>query len=87
MSHQSSIVWCADSLRLRIARYWKDPHEFKPQRFLENWPRDAFLPFSGGKYLVASVTASMISDHVAQAPAPALDDGQFAFLQRCTVLN
>ncbi|KAF5322602.1 hypothetical protein D9619_001346 [Psilocybe cf. subviscida] len=30
-------------------RYWKDPHQFKPSRFLDsNWPRDAFLPFSGG---------------------------------------
>ncbi|KAI5119153.1 hypothetical protein M0805_005232 [Coniferiporia weirii] len=29
-------------------RYWKDPYEFRPQRFREDWPRDAFLPFSGG---------------------------------------
>ncbi|KAF9528987.1 cytochrome P450 [Crepidotus variabilis] len=29
-------------------RYWKNPHSFNPGRFLENWPRDAFLPFSGG---------------------------------------
>jgi cytochrome P450 len=30
-------------------RYWKDPHQFNPSRFLDNdWPRDAFLPFSGG---------------------------------------
>ncbi|KAF7790506.1 hypothetical protein EIP86_001461 [Pleurotus ostreatoroseus] len=29
-------------------RYWKDPYAFKPERFLENWPRDAFLPFSAG---------------------------------------
>ncbi|ESK89420.1 cytochrome p450 [Moniliophthora roreri MCA 2997] len=29
-------------------RYWKDPEEFKPSRFREDWPRDAFLPFSGG---------------------------------------
>ncbi|KAG7093387.1 hypothetical protein E1B28_007068 [Marasmius oreades] len=29
-------------------RYWKDPHEFRPSRFRENWPRDAFLPFSSG---------------------------------------
>ena len=31
-----------------IARYWKDPYEFRPQRFMEDWPKDAFLPFSGG---------------------------------------
>ncbi|OBZ67577.1 hypothetical protein A0H81_12404 [Grifola frondosa] len=29
-------------------RYWEDPHVFKPSRFLGDWPRDAFLPFSGG---------------------------------------
>ncbi|KAF9255705.1 cytochrome P450 [Marasmius fiardii PR-910] len=26
-------------------RYWKDPDEFNPSRFLGDWPRDAFLPF------------------------------------------
>ena len=30
------------------ARYWTDPAAFKPARFLGNYPRDAFLPFSGG---------------------------------------
>ncbi|KAF8811212.1 cytochrome P450 [Phlegmacium glaucopus] len=29
-------------------RYWKDPHTFNPSRFLTDWPRDAFLPFSSG---------------------------------------
>ncbi|KAI0760164.1 cytochrome P450 [Fomes fomentarius] len=29
-------------------RYWEDPSSFKPARFLGNYPRDAFLPFSGG---------------------------------------
>ncbi|OJT08415.1 Cytochrome P450 4A7, partial [Trametes pubescens] len=30
-------------------RYWEDPEVFKPERFLGNYyPRDAFLPFSGG---------------------------------------
>lgn len=29
-------------------RYWKNPDEFKPDRFLEDYNRDAFLPFSGG---------------------------------------
>ncbi|KAI0064393.1 cytochrome P450 [Artomyces pyxidatus] len=29
-------------------RYWEDPHSFKPSRFLGDWPRDAFLPFSQG---------------------------------------
>ncbi|KAG2009542.1 614/534 cytochrome P450 [Coprinopsis cinerea AmutBmut pab1-1] len=31
------------------SRYWKDPLEFKPSRFLEpDWPRDAFIAFSVG---------------------------------------
>ncbi|KAI0052106.1 cytochrome P450 [Auriscalpium vulgare] len=29
-------------------RYWEDPHTFKPERFLGDWPRDAFIPFSAG---------------------------------------
>ncbi|KIJ25326.1 hypothetical protein M422DRAFT_38814, partial [Sphaerobolus stellatus SS14] len=30
-------------------RYWEDPYAFKPSRFMAaDWPRDAFLPFSGG---------------------------------------
>ncbi|KAJ8592967.1 cytochrome P450 [Rhizopogon salebrosus TDB-379] len=29
-------------------KYWEDPHTFKPERFLGDWDRDAFLPFSGG---------------------------------------
>ncbi|KAH7905463.1 cytochrome P450 [Hygrophoropsis aurantiaca] len=29
-------------------RYWEDPHTFKPSRFLGDWNRDAFLPFSSG---------------------------------------
>ncbi|KAN0113944.1 Cytochrome P450 [Russula decolorans] len=29
-------------------RYWKEPHKFMPERFLGDWPRDAFIPFSQG---------------------------------------
>ncbi|KAI0000164.1 cytochrome P450 [Russula compacta] len=29
-------------------RFWKDPHRFMPERFLGDWPRDAFIPFSLG---------------------------------------
>ncbi|KAF9060543.1 cytochrome P450 [Rhodocollybia butyracea] len=30
-------------------RYWEDPEEFRPARFLDpDWPRDAFLPFGAG---------------------------------------
>ncbi|TCD69149.1 Ubiquitin fusion degradation protein 4 [Steccherinum ochraceum] len=29
-------------------KYWDEPEIFKPSRFQGDWPRDAFLPFSGG---------------------------------------
>lgn len=28
--------------------YWEDPHAYKPDRFLSDYNRDAFLPFSAG---------------------------------------
>jgi hypothetical protein len=31
-----------------IASHWEDPSAFKPERFLEDYNKDAFLPFSGG---------------------------------------
>ncbi|KAF8801162.1 cytochrome P450 [Phlegmacium glaucopus] len=31
-------------------RYWKDPNTFNPSRFLTDWPRDAFMPFSAGAH-------------------------------------
>ncbi|KAI0030490.1 614/534 cytochrome P450 [Vararia minispora EC-137] len=32
----------------RNPRFWSEPNEFKPERFLGDWPRDAFIPFSHG---------------------------------------
>ncbi|PBK86497.1 cytochrome P450 [Armillaria gallica] len=29
-------------------RYWKNPEIFSPSRFLDDWPREAFMPFSQG---------------------------------------
>ncbi|KIM80206.1 hypothetical protein PILCRDRAFT_790075, partial [Piloderma croceum F 1598] len=29
-------------------RYWENPHDFKPERFLKDWPRDGFMAFSAG---------------------------------------
>ncbi|KIM40203.1 hypothetical protein M413DRAFT_446366 [Hebeloma cylindrosporum] len=43
----ADITICVPGLHYN-PRYWKDPHAFKPSRFLEDWPRDAFLPFSAG---------------------------------------
>ncbi|KAH8101152.1 cytochrome P450 [Cristinia sonorae] len=28
--------------------HWEDPEVFRPSRFLGDWPRDSFVPFSGG---------------------------------------
>ena len=39
---------------LFTARYWEDPHRFKPARFLEDWPREAFVPFSLGAFLIVA---------------------------------
>lgn len=39
-----------------IARYWKDPHKFMPERFLGDWPKDAFISFSQG---LSSLTATL----------------------------
>ena len=30
------------------AKYWHDPKTFNPDRFLGDWNRDAFIPFSAG---------------------------------------
>jgi cytochrome P450 len=35
-------------------RYWPDPYAFRPERFLGDWPRDYFLPFSSGECLSLS---------------------------------
>jgi hypothetical protein len=41
-------LWLAVFIESYIARYWKDPHKFRPERFLGDWPRDAFISFSQG---------------------------------------
>jgi hypothetical protein len=30
------------------AKYWEDPYEFRPERFLGDYNRDAFMPFAAG---------------------------------------
>ena len=30
------------------AKYWPDPYEFRPDRFLGDYNKDAFMPFSTG---------------------------------------
>ncbi|KAK0466861.1 cytochrome P450 [Desarmillaria tabescens] len=34
----------------RNPRYWKDPEMFNPSRFLGDWSREAFMPFSQGAH-------------------------------------
>ena len=36
------------TLREHIAQYWEDPDEFRPERFLGDYNKDAFVPFSAG---------------------------------------
>jgi cytochrome P450 len=36
------------SANVTKARYWKKPNAFQPERFLEDYNRDAFAPFSAG---------------------------------------
>ncbi|KIM19787.1 hypothetical protein M408DRAFT_51130, partial [Serendipita vermifera MAFF 305830] len=45
---KGSILHLISSALHTNPRYWAEPNEFKPERFLGNWPKHAFIPFSGG---------------------------------------
>lgn len=48
-----SFVSLADSFSSSpVARYWKDPHKFMPERFLGDYPKEAFISFAQGPYLL-----------------------------------
>jgi hypothetical protein len=32
-----------------VACYWEDPHTFGPSQFINDWQREAFVPFSAGQ--------------------------------------
>ena len=59
-----------------VARYWKDPHKFMPERFLGDWPRDAFIPFSQGRFLFVSVVLSLLKITF-QVPGLVWEDGSY----------
>ncbi len=58
-----------------VARYWKDPHKFMPERFLGDWPKDAFMPFSQGLYLRSLQQHNHDLRNITQVPALVLGDG------------
>jgi len=51
MHHNRTCELCLiyrNRLTFLAAKYWPDPYEFRPSRFLENYNKDAFIPFSAG---------------------------------------
>ena len=48
-SYTNYEIKCSSNQNTISARYWDDPEAFNPSRFLKDWPRDAFLPFSAGE--------------------------------------
>ena len=64
-----------------IARYWKEPHKFMPERFLGDWPKDAFVPFSQGIFCLSKNCCDGIFAHEPSAGARA------CLGRRCEVLR
>jgi len=60
--------FCALSLYRTLARYWEDPYAFRPSRFLKDWPRDAFLPFSAGNIFPSVVGCPVTDSRNLQVP-------------------
>jgi hypothetical protein len=54
MQRDAKTIW-----RIIAAKYWEDPFAFKPERFLGDWNRDAFLAFSGGECLNILLRANL----------------------------
>jgi cytochrome P450 len=42
-----------------VARYWENPMDFVPERFLGHWNKDAFIPFSSGARWVGNVISDV----------------------------
>ncbi|KAK1220219.1 hypothetical protein PQX77_017040 [Marasmius sp. AFHP31] len=60
-------------------RYWEEPSEFKPSRFIGEWNKDAFIPFSTGshaclgrkffEYEAIAILAMLISKYQIEIPS------------------
>jgi hypothetical protein len=61
------------------ARYWDDPNTFSPSRFLKDWPRDAFLPFSAGERFAFKIFPFFHYQNM-QEPVRALDESMWILL-------
>ncbi|EJD35890.1 cytochrome P450 [Auricularia subglabra TFB-10046 SS5] len=55
-THYAKEVFIAKNMAIELSvagmhynpRYWDSPYEFRPARFMGEYPRDAFMPFSSG---------------------------------------
>jgi len=65
-------------------RFWDEPESFKPERFLRDWPREAFLPFSGGpracigRRFFEAEGIAMLSAIISQFKVGVKEDAQFS---------
>ncbi|KAH9899364.1 cytochrome P450 [Cubamyces lactineus] len=65
-------------------RYWDDPEAFKPERFLGDYSRDAFIPFSGGprgcigRGFAETETVAVLSMIVSRYKVEVKNEPQFA---------
>jgi len=77
----------------RNPRYWRDPEQFNPKRFMEDWDRNAFIPFGDGaracigRRFAETELIAMLTILISRFKVEVLDEPQFAgetFEQRKT---
>ncbi|OSD01453.1 cytochrome P450 [Trametes coccinea BRFM310] len=79
----SHIGICTRALHFN-PRYWDEPEAFKPERFLGNYHRDAFLPFSGGargcvgRGFAETESVAVLSTIISRYKVEVLEEPQFA---------
>ncbi|KAL1729695.1 cytochrome P450 [Schizophyllum commune] len=63
--------------------YWDSPHEFRPDRFLGDWPKDAFAPFAigtracMGRKFAETEGVAMLSHLLSKYKVEIMDEPQF----------